>query len=157
QAIAALLHDSVEDGPRTSGRSRAQIESEIAVQFGENVLRIVLGCTDTWGEGEKPDWWLRKTTYIQHLEDADDDILLVSNADKLHNAQCLWRDYQQMGDALWERFTGGKSGTLWYYQSLAEVFNRRRPSPLASELKTVVDLMISHVSQDQILLQEQRR
>lgn len=143
QAIAALLHDSLEDGPRYSGRSRQTIASEIAAQFGEPVLQIVRGCTDTEAEGDKSDWWQRKRGYLQHLEQVDDAILLVSNADKLHNAQCIWRDYQHLGEDLWARFTAGKPGTLWYYQSLAELFNRRRPGLLATQLQWVVNAIIT--------------
>jgi len=139
QAIAALLHDSLEDAPQYSGRSRRMIEQEIATQFGTPVLKIVLSCTDTNSEGHKEDWWERKKAYLQHLEAMDDAVLLVSNADKLHNAQCIWRDYQNLGETLWSRFTAGKVGTLWYYQNLAELFNRRRPSPLASDLQKVVN------------------
>jgi len=139
QAIAALLHDSLEDAPQYSGRSRRIIEQEIATQFGTQVLKIVLSCTDTNSEGEKEDWWERKKAYLQHLEAMDDAVLLVSNADKLHNAQSIWRDYQNLGETLWSRFTAGKAGTLWYYQNLAELFNRRRPSQLASDLQKVVN------------------
>jgi (p)ppGpp synthase/HD superfamily hydrolase len=142
QAIAALLHDSLEDGPQYSGRSRSVIAQEIATQFGAQVFNIVLNCTDTDGEGQKEDWWQRKKAYLQHLEAVDEAVLLVANADKLHNAQCIWRDYQQLGETLWSRFTAGKAGTLWYYQSLAELFNRRRPSPLARDLQTVVHRLI---------------
>ncbi|WP_448379964.1 HD domain-containing protein [Gloeomargarita sp.] len=139
QAIAALLHDSLEDAPQYSGRSRQVIEREIAAQFGTHVLHMILNCTDTHGEGQKADWWQRKKAYLQHLEAVDEAVLLIANADKLHNAQCIWRDYQQLGEALWARFTAGKEGTLWYYQNLAELFNRRRPSPLARDLQTVVN------------------
>jgi (p)ppGpp synthase/HD superfamily hydrolase len=139
QAIAALLHDSLEDAPQYSGRSRCIIEQEIANQFGTQVLEIVRNCTDTNSEGEKEDWWGRKKAYLQHLEAMDDAVLLVSNADKLHNAQCIWRDYQNLGETLWSRFTAGKMGTLWYYQNLAELFNRRRPSQLATDLQKVVN------------------
>ncbi|APB32954.1 HD domain-containing protein [Gloeomargarita lithophora Alchichica-D10] len=141
QAIAALLHDSLEDAPQYSGRSRQMIESEIAEQFGAEVRRIVIGCTDTFGDGQKVDWWQRKIIYLQHLEQADEAVLLVSNADKFHNVQCIWRDYQNLGENLWARFTGGKIGTLWYYQNLAELFHRRRPSRLATDLQIVTDMM----------------
>ncbi|MEN9208438.1 MAG: HD domain-containing protein [Gloeomargarita sp. GMQP_bins_120] len=141
QAIAALLHDSLEDGPRYSPYTRDQITADIATRFGERVLRIVEGCTDREHQ-ETRDWRTRKEHYLQHLEQVDADVLLVANADKLHNAQAIWRDYQQRGEQLWERFSGGKTGTLWYYQRLAELFHRRRPGWLAQQLQTVVQALV---------------
>lgn len=145
QAIAALLHDSLEDGPRYSTYTRAQIAADIAAQFGERVLRIVEGCTDRQ-DADTRDWWTRKQAYLHHLEQVDGDVLLVSNADKLHNAQTIWRDYQQVGEAVWQRFSTGKQGTLWYYQRLADLFQRRHPSPLAQELQAVVQALVTQAS-----------
>ena len=118
EAIAALLHDAVEDqgGQPTLERIRDL--------FGDEVARIVLGCSDT-DEVPKPPWKQRKEAYIQHLDDASDSILLVSCADKLHNARSIVADYRQIGDELWNRFTATKEQTLWYYRSVVEVFRRR--------------------------------
>ncbi|MFS8886051.1 HD domain-containing protein [Synechococcus sp. H70.2] len=142
EAIAALLHDSLEDGPRYSGEPRAQIEQQLRERFGERVLQIILGCTDTESDSSrgqpKENWKERKTAYLKHLETADASVLLVAAADKLHNARCLLRDFRQLGDQLWERFSGGKEGSLWYYRSLAEILGRRLPSGLAAELQEVV-------------------
>ncbi|MFS8855556.1 HD domain-containing protein [Synechococcus sp. H55.7] len=142
EAIAALLHDSLEDGPRYSGEPRAQIERELREHFGERVLQIILGCTDTDSDsslGEpKENWKERKVAYLKHLESADASVLLVAAADKLHNVRCILRDFRQLGDQLWERFSGGKEGSLWYYRSLAEILGRRLPSRLAAELQELV-------------------
>ncbi|MGF1576598.1 MAG: HD domain-containing protein [Cyanophyceae cyanobacterium] len=146
EAIAALLHDSIEDGPRNTGEPRAQVEQQLVQRFGPRVLEIVLDCTDTQADTSKGDakesWQERKAAYLEHLETVDDSVLLVSNADKLHNAQSILRDWRQMGDAVWERFAGQKQGSLWYYQSLAEILGRRRPSPLAAELQQVVSRLL---------------
>ncbi|MEN9226701.1 MAG: hypothetical protein Q6M54_14645, partial [Thermostichus sp. DRC_bins_24] len=94
----------------------------------------------------KESWAERKTAYLKHLEQLDPahplsaSVLLVSNADKLHNARSILRDWQQVGEAVWERFKGGKEGSLWYYQRLAEIFGRR-PSPLSEELQRVVEAL----------------
>jgi (p)ppGpp synthase/HD superfamily hydrolase len=134
QAIAGLLHDAVEDqGGEPTFR-------EIRARFGDGVAQIVADCTDAWGE-PKPPWRERKEIYIAHLPSTSPRSLLVSLADKTHNAQSVLRDYDVLGDALWDRFKGGKAGTLWYYRTLSRVFDELLPGPLATELhKTVAAL-----------------
>jgi (p)ppGpp synthase/HD superfamily hydrolase len=142
EAIAALLHDSLEDGPHNTGEPRAQIEQQIREHFGERVLQIILGCTDTESDGSrgepKENWKERKTAYLKHLETANASVLLVAASDKLHNARCILRDFRQLGDELWQRFSAGKEGSLWYYRSLAEILRRRLPSNLSAELQELV-------------------
>jgi (p)ppGpp synthase/HD superfamily hydrolase len=75
--------------------------------------------------------------YLRHLREADIDILRVSLADKLHNSCSILRDLQQHGDVIWERFKGGKDGTLWYYRSLVAIFRENDFSPMVSELQRV--------------------
>ena len=133
QAIAALLHDAVEDqgGEKTS--------QEIGERFGNNVAEIVEGCTDT-DIIPKPPWRKRKEDYISHLKNAERPVLLVSASDKLHNARAILTDYRQLGESLWSRFNGGKDGTLWYYRSLIETFKEsdQIPKVLINELENVV-------------------
>jgi len=64
--------------------------------------------------------------------------LLVSAADKLHNVRSILKDYRMIGDAVWERFHGGKEGTLWYYRSLVDAFLKNQLTPLVEELERVV-------------------
>lgn len=134
EAIAGLLHDSVEDHPR-----EGHTEEEIRLLFGERVLRIVLGCTDAF-EHPKPPWKKRKLDYLKHLAAAPADVRRVSAADKLHNARAVLHDYRHQGERLWRRFNAGKKDQLWYYRSLVEVLKkgRRRPGPLVRELERVV-------------------
>ena len=133
QAVAALLHDAVED---QGGWATFEVIKE---EFGTEVARIVAGCTDSF-EVCKPPWRERKEAYIQHLRsDSDDAIRLVSAADKLHNARSILMDYRQVGEQVWERFRGGrKKGTLWYYRTLAEAFEEQGPASIAAELRAVV-------------------
>ena len=126
QAIGGLLHDAIED-------QGAHQEPAIHGRFGPRVADIVRGCTDA-DTSPKPPWQARKEAYIHHLEDASPDILLVSCADKVFNARAIVTDLKTHGDAVFERFTAGKDGTLWYYGALADVFDRRMPSALAGEL-----------------------
>jgi GTP pyrophosphokinase len=131
ETIAALLHDAIED----QGGSEAR--EEIRRRFGDRVVEIVDGCTDA-DTKPKPPWRDRKEAYIAHIKDASPSVRLVSAADKLSNARAILKDYRSLGDQLWERFKGGKEGTLWYYRSLSDVFLRFYPSPLADELNRVV-------------------
>ncbi len=135
-AIAAVLHDAVEDcgGERT--------RELIAARFGGRVARIVDGCTDATVT-PKPPWAARKETYLAHLPEASTDVLLVSASDKLHNARSLLNDYRTVGEALWGRFTGGREGTLWYYRSLVTAYERagRVPASLLAELGRTVEAL----------------
>jgi (p)ppGpp synthase/HD superfamily hydrolase len=136
QAIAALLHDAIEDG----GKEYAHIIEE---QFGDRVLYLVQGCTDGIpdSEGKKTDWYERKTNYLLHLEQAHEDILLVSGADKLHNARAIVFDVKSIGPMVFERFSTKKEGTLWYYEKLADIFDARSV-PMAKPIRdTINELM----------------
>jgi (p)ppGpp synthase/HD superfamily hydrolase len=132
QAIAALLHDIVED-------QGAHYRQTIAEQFGEKVLRIVDACTDGIPDatGNKPDWKTRKTAYLQHLSHQTADVLLVSGAGKLHNAQSILRDLRAIGPKVFDRFTASQAETLWYYRCLSETFTVRQVA-IAKELSRVV-------------------
>ncbi|HEY0756551.1 MAG TPA: HD domain-containing protein [Ktedonobacteraceae bacterium] len=127
EAIAALLHDAVEDQGGDATRQA------IRRRFGEKVVTIVNGCTDA-DTLPKPPWHERKQRYIEHLASASPSILLVSAADKLHNARSLLRDYEVVGEQLWLRFRTGKEGVLWYYRSLIATYNTYYPTPLTAEL-----------------------
>lgn len=129
QAIAGLLHDTIEDGG-------AEHEATIRAQFGDAVANIVKDCTDGTAEGKanhtspeakRRDWIERKLAYLAHLKKAPDATLLVSACDKLHNARAIVQDLEdpEVGTRVFDRFTGGRDGTLGYYQALAEIFSAR--------------------------------
>jgi (p)ppGpp synthase/HD superfamily hydrolase len=130
-AIAALLHDVVEDC------GGAPMLKEIKRRFGSRVAKIVDGCTDS-DACPKPPWRERKEAYIHHLKTADAETRLVSAADKLHNVRAIVADYREVGELVWERFSGGREGTLWYYRTLLEEFLRHRPNRLIRELELTV-------------------
>jgi GTP pyrophosphokinase len=131
EAIAALLHDAVEDQGGQAARA------EIARRFGDLVAAIVDGCTDA-DVIPKPPWRARKEAYLRHLPSAPPSVRLVSAADKLYNARSILADYRAVGEALWERFTGGKEGTLWYYRALVDAYRAAGSTPLVEELARVV-------------------
>jgi (p)ppGpp synthase/HD superfamily hydrolase len=131
EAIAALLHDAIED------QGGAATREQIRLRFGPTVERIVVECSDA-ETTPKPPWRERKEAYIARIAAASPSARLVSMADKLHNARSILADYRLVGDALWARFTGGCEGTLWYYRTLADTYRAVQPHPLADELARVV-------------------
>ena len=131
QAIAGLLHDAVED------QGGLKTLDTIRNRFGDRVAKIVDGCTDSYTWPKRP-WRERKEQYLARLIQADENIRLVSLADKVHNARTLLWDLQRYGPSVWRRFNGGKDGTLWYYRALTDFFMSSERTPLASELSRVV-------------------
>jgi GTP pyrophosphokinase len=137
EAIAALLHDAVEDqSHRFPGHSTA-LRQRIRREFGDAVLSIVDGCTDA-DVMPKPPWRERKEAYIAHLVGASPSVRRVSCADKLHNARAIVADLRRHGAAVFDRFNGGRDGTLWYYDALAAEFLARGPDELGEELERTV-------------------
>lgn len=131
EAIAALLHDAIED---QGGEATRQ---EIRRRFGDKVVEIVNGCTDA-EVIPKPPWRQRKQQYLEHLRGASAEVRRVSAADKLHNARAVLSDFRRQGDSLWGRFNGGREGSLWYYRQLVQIFRAAGPSLLVEELDRVV-------------------
>ena len=132
EAIGALLHDTVED---CGGAERLR---DIQKCYGDDVAKIVDGCTDT-DEVPKPPWRARKEAYVAHLKDSDTSTRLVSAADKLHNTRAILADLRRHGPKVFERFSGKKEGTLWYYRALVAAFRRHRDhADLIDELDRVV-------------------
>lgn len=134
EAIAALLHDAVED---CGGPER---QREIEEKFGPAVGEIVAGCTDT-DQTPKPPWRERKEKYIAHLRSASASTRRVSASDKLHNARAILHNLREDGEEVWSRFKGGKEGTLWYYRSLVTAFHEHGVQALTAELDRVVSEM----------------
>jgi (p)ppGpp synthase/HD superfamily hydrolase len=133
QAIAALLHDAIED---QGGEPTA---AAIGALFGDRVLDIVRQCSDDdplSAERTAANWRVRKERYLQHLREAPRDVLLVSLADKLYNARSILFDLRQLGNDLWERFNVGKVDQLWYYCGLIASF---RHALKADSLNLMVD------------------
>ena len=128
QAIAALLHDAPED------QGGLPTLHEIERRFGADVAAIVADCTDAWTE-PKPEWRERKEAYLAKLPEKPTRSLLVSLADKTHNAETILTDYRALGDAVWPRFNGGADGTRWYYGALADFFSRTTPGGLSDRLR----------------------
>ena len=131
EATAALLHDTAED---QGGEATL---AEIRGRFGPAVAEIVEACSDTMAT-PKPPWRARKEAFLARLPQASPSVRLVSTADKLHNARTILADLRTEGDTVWDRFQGGKEGTLWYHRSLVEILPGDGSDPLAEELDRVV-------------------
>ncbi len=133
EAIAALLHDAIEDVRPTEQARQA------VAYFGERVFAIVEGCTDSDTHPKKP-WRERKERYIAHLAAADASVLLVAGADKLHNARSLLIDLRRIGDKVWSRFNAGREESLWFYRSVVAAMrgNPAHNAALVDELERTV-------------------
>lgn len=142
QAAAALLHDAIEDGgTRFAGR--------IKRQFGSHVLALVEACTDGTAESKakakspdakRADWKKRKLGYLASLQQEKDEALLVTACDKLHNARAIVSDLEQEGPAMFGRFTAGREGTLWYYDAVLHILEKKN-CPVAPALAKALDRM----------------
>ncbi|MGA9039108.1 MAG: HD domain-containing protein [Terriglobales bacterium] len=139
-AIAALLHDVVEDC------GGAPMLKEVRHRFGTRVADVVEACSDT-DVTPKPPWRERKEQYIRRLRTADAGTRLVSAADKLHNSRSILADYREIGEPIWQRFQGKREGTLWYYRALLKEFRRKYKNRLVDELERVVTKLEAAVAQ----------
>ena len=129
EAIAALLHDAIED--------QGIAHAELAARFGTRVANIVRGCSDC-EEREKPPWRERKERFVGRLAKASRSVRLVCAADKLDNARALLAEYRAHGDAIWKKFNGGRDGTLWYYRTVVDSLRAREHTPLVAELDATI-------------------
>jgi (p)ppGpp synthase/HD superfamily hydrolase len=131
EAIAALLHDGPEDQGGT------ECLEDIRMRFGDEVARIVADCSDSFVK-PKPPWRERKAHHLRHLASAGRSSALVSAADKLHNARAILLDLRESGTGVWDRFKGGKDGTLWYYREILGVLRDRIPAGLEAEIARTI-------------------
>ena len=131
EAIAAVLHDAVED------QGGLPTLAEIRRRFGEPVAEIVEACTDT-AETPKPPWRPRKEAYLARLQHASASVRLVSAADKLHNVRSILREYRRSGESLWAMFRGGREGTLWYYRAVVDALKQHGGNAVVDELERAV-------------------
>jgi (p)ppGpp synthase/HD superfamily hydrolase len=146
EAIAALLHDALED-------CSDQVSAEdLEHQFGSTVCGLVKGCTDTppnFSGDQKPPWKRRKEKYIQHVREGGAS--RVSLADKVHNARSILRDHRLIGDEVFSRFSAAKADTLWYYQELALAYRSAGHAGfLMDELERVVAELMRRTAPAQV-------
>lgn len=138
-AIAALLHDVVEDC------GGAPMLREVRRRFGDRVAKVVDGCTDS-DTDPKPPWRERKDYYLRRLKTEDAGTRLVSAADKLNNIRSILSDYRAVGESIWSRFNGGREGTLWYYRALRDEFLRSKLNRVTRDFEMAVNELESLVA-----------
>lgn len=131
-AIAALLHDAVED------QGGATTLATIRHLFGDRVARVIMECSDT-DQAPKPPWRERKEAYLAHLRTSSADVRLVSAADKLHNIRAILADYRQLREKLWDRFNAKMEDQLWYHRSLIAALREKDSNPIVDEIERVLN------------------
>jgi len=127
QMIAAMLHDAVEDQGGAATRER------IREAFGDHIVELVDACSDT-DESPKPPWQARKEAFLEKTRHLPGEARLIVAADKLHNIRALLMDYEQHGEALWERFKGKREGTLWYHEAVVAALSEGWEHPILDVL-----------------------
>ena len=127
-AIGALLHDAVEDQKATL--------AEVEEAFGERVASIVDQCSDT-DQDPKPPWQARKEAFVESIRTMSDDARLVVTADKLHNLRSILTDVRTLGAEVWEKFSGSRDGSLWYYRAVCDALSESG-NPLTHDLEDAV-------------------
>jgi (p)ppGpp synthase/HD superfamily hydrolase len=120
EAIAAVLHDVIEDGGGPSA------ELKIAESWGPEVAAMVRANSDA-DVTPKPPWKQRKQAYIGGIPTKPISAIRVSIADKLHNATAIVADFDRHGEAVWKRFSAAPDEILRYYRGLVAAFEARRP------------------------------
>ena len=112
---AAALHDVVEDTEFTI--------ADLRREFGDRVAELVEKESDKFVEGlsESDSWRVRKQAAIDRIAAAPRDAKIVAMGDKLSNMRAIARDYDELGDKLWDRFhaPGGRADHEWHYRGLA--------------------------------------
>src|SRR4051812_26598333 len=155
QAIAALLHDAVEDAPDGQGPT---VLREIRERFGERVADMVEACSDGLdAAGNRSGSWAeRKRPYVAGLLDPakkSDEALLVTAADKIHNGSRIAADLREFGPAFWSTFNACEHELLWYYTSVDTAVTERLPkSSIAEALHRAVDELVAAANMDRALV-----
>ena len=139
EAIAAMLHDTIED--------RATPEAEIRARFGQPIADIVVACSEPAGiDRSAASWRERKQRYLDHLAaGVSESALRVTAADKLHNARSILSDLRDHGPAVWEKFNAPADDQRWYYTELARVLSTAHDGPTVRELQRVVDALVLEI------------
>lgn len=140
-AIAAVLHDAVED------QGGIPIADKIREMFGARVRGFVMDCSDSFGKvGEKKrPWRERKEAYIEHLFKAPAESRLISSCDKLDNLRCSIACYREEGPRFWKRFNSSQDDYLWYYHTIIDVLEQTGGTPALQDLKDTHRLFLETI------------
>jgi (p)ppGpp synthase/HD superfamily hydrolase len=136
EAIAALLHDAVED---QGGEATLQ---EIRRRFGDRVAEIVTGCT-ALPQLPGQNWREHKRQYLAQVRQASASVQRVVLADKLHNGRCLLANLRECGPRMWQVFSGSQADLVWFYQECVRLFESMRSGWMVEELRQVTNVLNS--------------
>ncbi len=114
-ASAGVLHDVIEDTPRT----RKDIKNE----FGEKICSLVETVSET---GKKKTWEQRKQHTIDLLKSAPKDVILIECADKIDNIRSIVEDFERLGEHVWKKFNRPRESQSWYYLSMVKSLKSRK-------------------------------
>ena len=131
---AAALHDTVEDTEVTVEQLKAE--------FGERIASLVADESDVMPEGmtEEASWHQRKQAAIDRLSRASHDAKMVALGDKLSNMRAIARDYDEIGDALWNRFhTNDPKEHEWHYRGLADALRELENTVAYKEFESLIN------------------
>jgi len=106
---AGILHDTLEDTDVDM--------TSLTQQFGDNIARIVSGCSEP---DKSLSWEKRKQHTLDFLISADNDIKVVTCADKLANIRTIFEGHQLIGEKVWELFKRGREQQEWYYRGILD-------------------------------------
>jgi len=138
--IAGLLHDSLED---VEGYTYEQLESD----FGRRVADIVKDVSECKTANDSTDkkltWEERKQKYIEHLQTAGADSLIVCGADKIHNAASYISDYKATGPSMWERFNASPEKKIAFYSTIAGILKTRLDNDMGDRIQGQLDILKS--------------
>ena len=146
EAIAALLHDAVEDQAGGFPGGEDALRTHIASQFGPEVARLVDALTErptaetSAVKDRNQRWRTHKQAYIDQILSYDVPVRRISCADSLYNVRSLITGYRSMGDKLWTRFmTRDAADQLWGYSAISRAFVQAGGTGLAAELEDAIE------------------
>lgn len=134
EAIGALLHDAAED------QGGEQMLATIREKFGAKIEQIVRECSDTLAS-PKPPWRKRKEQHLEVLRTALPETIRIMQADKVYNARNLQRSLIEHGPQAWQKFKGGREGTLWYFRQMHTLLSQTRSGYLMMELGRLIEIL----------------
>ena len=129
----AVLHDVVEDTDTTV--------QQVQEFFGARVAKLVAAESENKRENLSAEstWKIRKQETLDHLKTASIDVKMITLGDKLSNIRSINRDYNAIGDTLWQRFNQkDKNEHYWYYQSIADCLSDLHDHPAYKEYYELV-------------------
>ena len=130
---AAALHDTVEDTNVTI--------DDIRAEFGDRIANLVAHETEERLEGVRAEdsWHDRKQATIKKLAQASRETKIVALGDKLSNMRAIAHDYDELGDALWERFHAkDPKDHEWYYRGLADSLRELQDTTAFQEFESLI-------------------